>query len=601
LSRQDNHPEKIGRYQILERVGRGGMGVLLRGVDPVLDREVAIKLMLLDFSEDAEQMRPRFYREARAAAKLQHPNIVTVFEFAEDGNTPYIVMEFLRGQSLQARMNSPLPMSLDEKLNVIAQLCTALNYAHEQGVVHRDIKPANIFLLPDGSVKLLDFGVAKLATSTLTRQGDVLGSASYMSPEQVSGGNVDGRSDIFSTGVVLYELLANRKPFHADTLTAQVVKLLREEPPSLDDVAPGLPPHLVGVVGKALAKEPNARFQTAGDLAKELQWIRQNLQSSNQAALALDETRFATPTQLIELQKTLDRDRVEAQQSGGGSPSSVQSRSAIIPAQPEKKWIVPAGIGAAVLAAGALAFMLMRGPSTPPGTTPGTTAPGTTTAGGGTTPGTPGGGTAAAAVNLQIESVPDGADIVLDSKPMNQRTPATVAVTGSGPHRLRLSKPGFVTQEITLDDAAIKQGAVSYKLVAQGPADVAVSIQAPYPVEVLSGGQSIARASASHRLRLQPGTRLRIVAKSVLLSENITVGSSGLNWQAPGVGYLTVLTSYETCDVRVGDTNLGPPPITRMQVAAGQYKVEMQCPDGKTPPSQLVVINPGETATARIR
>jgi serine/threonine-protein kinase len=120
-------PDKIGRYQILERVGKGGMGVLYRGIDPVLDREVAIKLMLMDFSEDTEQMRPRFYREAQAAAKLQHSNIVTIFEFAEDHNTPYIVMEFLRGSSLAARMTAPLPLTLDDKLNVVAQLCGALN------------------------------------------------------------------------------------------------------------------------------------------------------------------------------------------------------------------------------------------------------------------------------------------------------------------------------------------------------------------------------------------------------------------------------------------------------------------------------------------
>ena len=181
------NPEKIGRYQVVERVGRGGMGVLFRGVDPVLDREVAIKLMLVDFSEDEEQMRPRFYREARAAAKLQHRNIVTVFEFAEEGSTPYIVMEFLRGVSLAARMASPLPLALDAKLDIVGQLCTALHYAHEQGVVHRDVKPANVFLLNDGTVKLLDFGIAKVTTSTLTRKGDVLGSASYMSLEQVSG------------------------------------------------------------------------------------------------------------------------------------------------------------------------------------------------------------------------------------------------------------------------------------------------------------------------------------------------------------------------------------------------------------------------------
>ena len=593
MTRQDNHPEKIGRYQILERVGRGGMGVLLRGIDPVLDREVAIKLMLLDFSEDADQMRPRFYREARAAAKLQHPNIVTVFEFAEDGNTPYIVMEFLRGQSLQARMSSPLPLSLDEKLSVIAQLCTALNYAHEQGVVHRDIKPANIFLLPDGSVKLLDFGVAKLATSTLTRQGDVLGSASYMSPEQVSGGAVDGRSDIFSTGVVLYELLANRKPFQADTLTAQVVKLLREEPPSLDEVAPGLPPHLVGTVRKALTKEPNTRFQTASELAKELQWIRQNLQSSNQAGLALDETRFATPTQLIEIQKTLDRDRLEAQ--AGGSSSSVQSRSAIIPAPQEKKWLVPAGIGAAALAAAALAFMMMRGPSTP--STPAEPGSGTASA-----PSTPGAVPAApTGQQLQIESTPDQADIVVDNVPTNQRTPATVKLAGAGPHRVRLSKPGFVTQEVTLSDADLKQGAVSYKLAAEAPVGVSVSIDSPYPVEVLSGGQSVGRSANTHKLKLPPGTRLRIVAKTVLLNDAVTVSGRGLDYRAPALGNLTVVTRYETCNVKVNDQVLGFPPITRMPVAAGQYRVEIECADGKNPPGQFATVNPNETQTVRIQ
>jgi serine/threonine protein kinase len=595
LTRQDNHPEKIGRYQVLERVGRGGMGVLLRGIDPVLDREVAIKLMLLDFSEDADQMRPRFYREARAAAKLQHPNIVTVFEFAEDGNTPYIVMEFLRGQSLQARMTSPLPLSLDEKLSVIAQLCTALNYAHEQGVVHRDIKPANIFLLPDGSVKLLDFGVAKLATSTLTRQGDVLGSASYMSPEQVSGGAVDGRSDIFSTGVVLYELLASRKPFHADTLTAQVVKLLREEPPSLDDVAPGLPPHLVGTVRKALAKEPNVRFQTAGELAKELQWIRQNLQSSNQAALALDETRFATPTQLAELQKHLERDRLETQ--SGGSSSSVQSRSAIIPATQEKKWLVPAGIAAAALAAAALVFMMMKGPSAtaPPSTPGGTTADAASPTKKAGEPGAPAG------VNLQIESTPAGADIVLDSKAMNVRTPATVLVAGAGPHRVRISKPGFVTQDVTLSDADLKQGVVSYKLVEEGPTGVVVSIESGYPVEVWSGSQSMGRANTTHKLRITPGTRLRIVSRSHLLNDSVTVPSRSFDYRAPGVGYLNVFSSFETCEVRIGDQGLGAPPITRMPVAAGQYRVEVVCPDGKNPSGQFATVNPGETATVKMR
>jgi serine/threonine-protein kinase len=211
-------PDKIGRYQILERVGKGGMGVLYRGHDPVLDREVAVKVMLADFSEDTEQMRPRFYREAKSAAKLQHRNIVTVFEFAEENNQPHIVMEFLRGSPLSSRMEENPPLTLDDKLDIVTQLCNGLGYAHKEGIVHRDVKPANVFILQDGTVKLLDFGIAKLATSTLTRQGDVVGSAPYMSPEQIAGAqDLDGRSDVWSTGVLLYELLTGRKPFDGDT------------------------------------------------------------------------------------------------------------------------------------------------------------------------------------------------------------------------------------------------------------------------------------------------------------------------------------------------------------------------------------------------
>src|SRR3954471_14578996 len=264
MSGPNQQLERIGRYQVLERFGKGGMGVLYRGFDPVLDREVAIKLMLTDFTEDADQMRPRFYREARAAAKLNHRNIVTIFEFAEEFNVPYIVMEFLRGTPLGARLNAQPPLSIDDKLNIVAQLCDGLSYAHEQGVVHRDVKPDNVFVLEDGSVKLLDFGIAKLTSSNLTRQGDVLGSASYMSPEQVGGSDsVDGRADVFSTGVVLYELITGHKPFEADAPTAVILKILREEPTPIETYVQGLPPQLTAAVAKALTKNPDERFPKA--------------------------------------------------------------------------------------------------------------------------------------------------------------------------------------------------------------------------------------------------------------------------------------------------------------------------------------------------
>ncbi len=594
------NPEKIGRYQILERVGRGGMGVLLRGIDPVLDREVAIKLMLVDFSEDAEQMRPRFYREARAAARLQHPNIVTVFEFAEDNNTPYIVMEFLRGSSLQARMASPIPLALDEKLHVIVQLCNALNYAHEQGVIHRDIKPANIFLLADGAVKLLDFGIAKLATSTMTRQGDVLGSAMYMSPEQVSGSeSVDGRSDIFSVGIVLYELLANRKPFQAETLTATVMKLLRDDPPALDEVIPGLPQQLVAAVNKALAKEPANRFQTAGDFAKELQWIRQALQASSQGPVSLEETRFATPAEVQKFQRGVDDDLTIAALGQGAQSGGEKSVTA---AASGRKRVALASIAAVVVIAGAAAAFAMWGREVASGaTSPAAAVAAPSPADAARTPRE----TLPAAAtplesSLQIDTTPAGVAVSVDGRDTKKITPASVTLSGAGPHRLRLSKAGFVAQEIELVDADVRSGSVSYKLTPAEAVIVAVTVDSGYPVEVWNGSQLIGPAGEAHNLKVPQGANLRITAEKYLFAASMRAAGKPIVYHAPALGQLTVLTRHETCNVKIGEHVLGFPPITRLPIAAGQYRVDTECPSGENPPAQVVTITPNQTTTARI-
>lgn len=273
--------QTIGRYRVVERVGRGAMGVLYRGVDPVLGREVAIKVMSADFAGDGDHdARTRFFREARAAAKLQHRNIVTIFEFAEEAGTPYIVMEFLRGRSLAARMREDPPLGVDEILDLVAQLCTGLHFAHEHGIVHRDVKPGNVWLLDDGTVKLLDFGIAKMSSSTFTRPGNLLGNAAYMAPEQLAGGPVDARADVFAATVVLYELLAGRKPFEADSLTAASLKIFHEPPTPLESLAPSLPSPLFAAVARGLRKSPGARYQTAAELGADLQSIRALLPSS---------------------------------------------------------------------------------------------------------------------------------------------------------------------------------------------------------------------------------------------------------------------------------------------------------------------------------
>ena len=264
-------PEKIGRYQILERVGRGGMGVLYRAFDPVLDREVAVKVMLADFSDDTEQMRPRFYREAKAAAKLQHRNIVTVFEFAEENNQPHIVMEFLRGSPLNSRMTELPPLALPDKLDIVAQLCSGLGYAHTQGVVHRDVKPANMmYHLETDSLKVTDFGIARLTDSSKTKTGMVLGTPSFMSPEQLAGKKIEGRSDLFSLAVSLYQLLSGKLPFEGESMAQLMFKIASEPPTDILAVNPSVPPGLVAFLERALAKNPDDRYQTGAEFAAAL-------------------------------------------------------------------------------------------------------------------------------------------------------------------------------------------------------------------------------------------------------------------------------------------------------------------------------------------
>jgi len=267
------------RYRIVERIGAGGMATVYKAIDDVEHRAVAIKLLSKGFDAENANARPRFVREARAASKLVQRNIVTVLDFGEHDGVPYYVMELLRGQSLAARALVKPLLTLDEKLDVVAEVCAALQFAHDHGVVHRDVKPANILRLEDGTVKLLDFGVARVPLSTLTKRGEVVGSGLYMAPEQALGKRVDGRADIFSCGVVLYELLSGRSPFQAESITATILKITAEHPVLVASVVSGIPEGLSLVLETALQKNPADRYQHAADLRADLQLIRMSLQS----------------------------------------------------------------------------------------------------------------------------------------------------------------------------------------------------------------------------------------------------------------------------------------------------------------------------------
>ena len=250
-------------------LGRGGMGTVYRARDPILDRMVALKTVSAQHlaSEDA---RVRFQREARAAARLQHPNIVTIFELGEADGALFIAMELLPGMDLVEAMVPPDRLPLDEKLRAMVQVCRGLDFAHKRGVIHRDVKPANVRLLPDGTVKLVDFGIARMGESTVTQTGIVLGTPSYLAPEVLATDRVDFRADMWSVGVVLHELATGKRPFQAPTFAALAYKIVHEALPPLDPSL-SLPDGLPQAIGRALAKEPAARFTDLAEMAVALE------------------------------------------------------------------------------------------------------------------------------------------------------------------------------------------------------------------------------------------------------------------------------------------------------------------------------------------
>ena len=267
-------PQTIGRYQILGRIGRGAMGVVYRAHDTVMERPVAIKVMMADLEDDPEGS-ARFYREARSAGQLAHRNIITVFDMGEDDGRPYIVMELLAGQTLAGFLKRPEPLLIEQKLDLMVQVCEGLQVAHAHGIFHRDIKPGNLWIGPDGSVKILDFGIARLASSSMTASGLIVGTPDYMSPEQARGQDVDQRSDIFSAGAVFYLMLTGRKPFAAPDLPGVLAKVDHEDPLPIREAE--APAALTRFVMKALAKSAAARYQDCAEMIAELNRIRRDL------------------------------------------------------------------------------------------------------------------------------------------------------------------------------------------------------------------------------------------------------------------------------------------------------------------------------------
>ena len=268
--------DRIGKYRIVGKIGQGAMGEVYKAHDPLLNRYVALKTISPSLAADSE-FRERFKREAQSAARLNHPNIVTVFDFGEESGLTYMAMELLEGLDLREALRRRSLGHLGRKLEVMVQLCDGLAFAHSQGVVHRDLKPGNVHIQPTGHVKVLDFGLARLGTSDITRTGTVMGTPHYMSPEQVRGERADARSDVFSLGALFYEVLSGHRAFEGGVVAEVLQAIVTKEPEPLRRRVPDVPASLVPVVERALAKSPDRRFRDAGEMGQALGRARDSL------------------------------------------------------------------------------------------------------------------------------------------------------------------------------------------------------------------------------------------------------------------------------------------------------------------------------------
>ena len=273
---------KLGRYQIVDEIGNGAMGTVYKAVDPMLDRTVALKTINVSGSErEMAEYEARFFQEAKAVGGLNHPNIVTIHDVGSSGNMPYLAMELLEGSELATLTDRGQPLPLEKAIDVAAQVAQGLAYAHEHGVVHRDIKPANIMLVRDGIVKIADFGIARMRLAEAKGEAVTpVGSPRYMSPEQVLARRADHRSDIFSLGVVLYEMLTGNAPFSGGDLNAVLFQIVNLVPPAPSTINSSIPTMLDFIVAKALAKTPDERYATAREFAEDLKHCRNGLRPS---------------------------------------------------------------------------------------------------------------------------------------------------------------------------------------------------------------------------------------------------------------------------------------------------------------------------------
>jgi eukaryotic-like serine/threonine-protein kinase len=328
-------PERFGRYEVLDKLGEGAMGRVYRAWDPGVSRVVAVKTLKTDYltRETADEYLKRFRREAQSAGGLNHPAVVRIFDLGDD----YLVMEYVEGRTLHRVIREEGRLAPEAALRLIAPVAEAVDHAHRAGIVHRDIKPANIMVQPNGQPKLMDFGVARIEASVMTTAGEILGSPSYMSPEQIAGETVTSRSDVYSLAVVAYEMLTGQPPFQGKTITQVIYSVMHDPPPPPRQWNAALPARYDDIFARALAKDPAVRFATAGEFAAAL--------DVRELEYALSEPALSAP----------------APRPAGADSPTVVSPGPAIPTAPGPAWRAPALVAAMVAVLGAVGWLALRG------------------------------------------------------------------------------------------------------------------------------------------------------------------------------------------------------------------------------------------------
>jgi eukaryotic-like serine/threonine-protein kinase len=469
-------PEKFGRYEIVREIGHGAMGVVYEAVDPTIGRKIALKAIRFDgIGTTADEAARRFKNEARAAGGLNHPNIVTVYDAGEDSGILYLAMEFIEGSTLEALLRTQRTLGTAQTIDIVRQICAGLDFAHAKGIVHRDIKPGNIMLAAHGLVKITDFGIAR-AGEAMTITGQVVGTPNYMSPEQVLGKTLDGRSDLFSVGVMLYEMITGERPFEGQSITTIMYKIVHETPIPPRKLDSTIHAGLSAVIEKSLAKAAEDRFPNGAELARALQ--------NYESATVIPTSTLGQPTGdfpgLVDSNRTHDTRSGSATAPPATTPPSLQPTSSapqtrveqarhwwqqLSPKTRKRLWV------AFVLAAIFIYSKFEQHPKSardedggknqnaassnaspaapaPPATPETEEQPGAQQGAPALVKRENASDNQAAAV-MKINSNPPSAEVDLDGKPTGKRTPTELQI-GRGRHRVSVRMPGFQTSNVTV-------------------------------------------------------------------------------------------------------------------------------------------------------